>query len=464
MGRDPRDSPRRRVLRELGVRHGVLRGLGYGYWLPVDNQLLDEEGRVVSDGYARYSLFRRAAAARPIRTTWIRSRARGSTWWRLPFSTECLMYNERTPAREAIDFELNPDLKVSWTDVVVVLPSTGRFLMGLLVGRGVQREPDCDSSHRCYSEGVVATVRLRVILANTRIGPARRPSLRTTSGRVVGYAGHSEAVWIGNWLKLAQRYIGERAVVGVSVGWGRSDTTRFHNHPSHPDILWAGDNVGEPYNWRNAAKRAADAIQLVNPHLVIIVQGSWALPPSLPYLTTTAPAADAIQSVNPDLLIIVQGAGHAVHMAGGGPEGGHGTTRSSSRSSTSLAYAVNDFGPFVDPKKPWFKVKYKLAYAVNDFGPFVDPRSPVGQPVPSVENTSTDFQEMQYLEKFQRYIRSRSAGVGVAHVGANEQASGRVLAKSWKKMEQPKMSFLQPIMPSRVRAGQWGAAVDGARS
>ena len=46
-----------------------------------------------------------------------------------------------------------------------------------------------------------------------------------------------------------------------------------HNHPSHPDIVWEADGVGEPYNWRTAAMRAASAIQKVNPDLLICIQG-----------------------------------------------------------------------------------------------------------------------------------------------------------------------------------------------
>ncbi|CAI6003472.1 unnamed protein product [Closterium sp. NIES-64] len=383
-GEGSADSPRRRVLRELG----------YGYWFAVDNQLLDEEGRVIKFSGVTWNGFDTencvvdgiaGGSGSSYSDHLDKIQGAGFNVVRLPFSTECLMYNERTPAREAIDFELNPDLKN-----LTVIQAIDAIVKA------------------CRDRG------LRVILANTRIGPALPPLFEDDLG-VWWDAGHSEAVWIGNWLKLAQRYIGERAVVGVDL------YNEIHNHPSHPDIIWAGDNVGEPYNWRTAAKRAADAIQ----------------------------------SVNPDLLIIVQGLGTQYTWRGADQRGvmAHPLKL---KVKYKLAYAVNDFGPFVDPKKPWFKdpnfPENLEGYWDTAFG-FIPQKNftPLivtqwGSRFPSVENTSTDFQEMQYLEKFQRYIRSRSAGWVWLTWGPTNKQVGGLLAKSWKKMEQPKMSFLQPIM------------------
>ncbi|CAI5460295.1 unnamed protein product [Closterium sp. Yama58-4] len=386
-GEGSAESPRRRVLRELG----------YGYWFAVDNQLLDEEGRVIKfsgvtwngfdtencvvDGIAGGSGLSYADHLDKIQGA-------GFNVVRLPFSTECLMYDERTPSREAIDFDLNPDLKnltvIQAIDAVV---------------------------KACRDRG------LRVILANTRIGPALPPLYEDDLG-VWWDAGHSEAVWIGNWLKLAQRYIGDRTVVGVDL------YNEIHNHPSHPDIVWAGDNVGEPYNWRTAAKRAADAIQTVNPDLLIIVQGLGT--------QYTWRGADQRGVMAHPLKLKVK---------------------------YKLAYAVNDFGPFVDPTKPWFKdmnfPENLEAYWDAAFG-FIPQKNftPLivtewGSRFPSVDNTSSDFQEMQYLEKFQRYIRSRSAGWVWLTWGPTNKQVGGLLAKSWKKTEQPKLSFLQPIMHPR---------------
>ncbi|GJP54571.1 hypothetical protein CLOM_g13644 [Closterium sp. NIES-68] len=372
----------------------VLRDLGYGYWFAVDNQLLDEEGRVIKFSGVTWNGFDSQSCvvdgiAGGSGLTYSdhldKIQGAGFNVVRLPFSTDCLMYDDRMPAREAIDADLSPELKNM--TVIQVIDAIVKA---------------------CRDRG------LRVILANTRIGPALPPDFEDDLG-VWWDAGHPENVWIGNWMKLAQRYIGERAVVGFDL------YNEIHNHPSHPDIIWAGDNVGEPYNWRTAVKRAADAIQ----------------------------------SINPDLLIIVQGLGTQYTWRGADQRGvmAHPLKL---KVKYKLAYAINDFGPFVDAKKPWFRdanfPENLEAYWDAAFG-FIPQKNftPLivtqwGSRFPSVENTSADFQEMQYLEKFQRYIRSRSAGWVWLTWGPTNKEVGGLLAKSWKKMEQPKLSFLQPIM------------------
>lgn len=69
----------------------------------------------------------------------------------------------------------------------------------------------------------------------------------------------SEAQWITDWVALAERYLGETAVVAFDL-----------NNEPHDDASWGGDSSTD---WAAAAERCAAAIQQVNPDVLIIVEG-----------------------------------------------------------------------------------------------------------------------------------------------------------------------------------------------
>jgi endoglucanase len=73
---------------------------------------------------------------------------------------------------------------------------------------------------------------------------------------------HSEASWIANWKAIAGRYAANSTVVGVDL---------FNE--VHAGVTWEADNVNVANNWRWAAKRCANEILAINPHLLICVQG-----------------------------------------------------------------------------------------------------------------------------------------------------------------------------------------------
>jgi len=74
-------------------------------------------------------------------------------------------------------------------------------------------------------------------------------------------AQYSEARWISDWQMLAQRYLGNPTVVGCDL----------HNEP-HLPATWGDGNLST--DWRLAAERAGNAVLAVNPHLLIIVEGT----------------------------------------------------------------------------------------------------------------------------------------------------------------------------------------------
>lgn len=71
---------------------------------------------------------------------------------------------------------------------------------------------------------------------------------------------YSEQRWINDWTMLATRYQGNDTVIGCDL----------HNEPHDPATWGSGDASTD---WRLAAQRCGNAIQAVNPRLLIIVEG-----------------------------------------------------------------------------------------------------------------------------------------------------------------------------------------------
>jgi endoglucanase len=84
---------------------------------------------------------------------------------------------------------------------------------------------------------------------------------------IPGSTKYTERFWIDNWKALVARYVGNPTVVGVDL------FNEPHAGPGHLGPTWNADGLDEPYNWRTAAKRAAEAILSVNPGLLVCVQG-----------------------------------------------------------------------------------------------------------------------------------------------------------------------------------------------
>jgi len=72
---------------------------------------------------------------------------------------------------------------------------------------------------------------------------------------------YSEARWISDWQMLATRYKGNDTVIGCDL----------HNEPHSPSTWGSG---GTANDWRLAAERCGNAILSINPHLLIIVEGT----------------------------------------------------------------------------------------------------------------------------------------------------------------------------------------------
>lgn len=140
---------------------------------------------------------------------------------RIPFSSQML---DSGSATRNIDFTKNPDLKdkkpIEVLDAIVAAAGS----------RG-----------------------LRIVLDR------HRPDIGGQSN--LWYTGqYSEARWIDDWKLLAGRYKGNATVVGFDL----------HNEP-HGNATWGSGDMTT--DWRLAAERAGNAIQSVNPDLLLFVEG-----------------------------------------------------------------------------------------------------------------------------------------------------------------------------------------------
>jgi aryl-phospho-beta-D-glucosidase BglC (GH1 family) len=70
----------------------------------------------------------------------------------------------------------------------------------------------------------------------------------------------SEEQWIADWVALAERYLGNTTVIGFDLD----------NEP-HGEATWGAGN--DSTDWNAAAERCGNAIQKVNPDVLIIVEG-----------------------------------------------------------------------------------------------------------------------------------------------------------------------------------------------
>lgn len=208
-----------------------------GYWSTRGGRIIDQNGRTVLFSGVSWPGFDSPTAV--VHGLWSRTlpsmvaqmAACGFNLIRLPFAGNILR-GATVPL--SINYYLNPTLKGlnSLTVMDKVIAAAG-------------------------SKGI------RVILDYHRMNPGSAPE-----GGLWYDAASPEKKWIANWRALAARYARNPIVVGVDL------FNEVHGG-SHPGPFWSPDGHNEPYNWRTAAKRAADAIQAVNPNLLICVEGMF---------------------------------------------------------------------------------------------------------------------------------------------------------------------------------------------
>lgn len=202
-------------------------GGGSGYLHTSGSQLVDENGQPVrltglswfgmeTDWYAPHGLDRQ-----PLSWMLDQIQQQGFNAIRIPYCNQML---DSTSMPQHIDYTKSPELQ-------------GKKPLEVL-----------DK----IIEGAAAR-KLRIILDR------HRPDNSTQSA--LWYTGqYTEQRWIDDWKTLATRYKGNSTVVGFDL----------HNEP-HDNATWGSGDMNT--DWRLAAERAGNAIQAINPDVLIIVEG-----------------------------------------------------------------------------------------------------------------------------------------------------------------------------------------------
>ncbi len=218
------------------------RPYGEGSWHVQGNRILDANGDEVrfsgvtfggfeSDNYALHGTW--GGIGRNWKTYLDQIRLLGFDLIRVPFAGDTF-----TPGRipRNVDYGANPELQ----------GKTTLDFLDMLVDE-------------CGRRGI------RIVLDYHRIQAGSGPE--NGLWYVPGSTTYTERHWIDTWKMLAARYAGNPTVVGADL------FNEVHRGPDHPGPFWSADGVDEPYNWRTAAKRAAEEILSVNPGLLVSVQG-----------------------------------------------------------------------------------------------------------------------------------------------------------------------------------------------
>ncbi len=244
---------------------------------------------------------------------------------------------------------------------------------------------------------------LKIILDRHRPDSGGQSALWYTSA-------YSEQRWISDWTMLAARYQGNDTVIGCDL----------HNEPHDPATWGSGDTSTD---WRLAAQRCGNAIQAVNPHLLIIVEG--------------------IQSVNGDY-----------YWWGGNLEAA-GSAPVQLNVANQLVYSTHDY-PSSVYGQPWF---YDASYPNNlpsvwskHWGYLVENNiAPVyvGE-FGTFDQTASDA---QWFHSMASYISTNSLSFTFWCLNPDSGDTGGILQDDWMTVNQNKQSVLQPLLSALIGSG-----------
>lgn len=244
---------------------------------------------------------------------------------------------------------------------------------------------------------------LKIILDRHRPDSGAQSALWYTSA-------YSEQRWISDWTMLATRYQGNDTVIGCDL----------HNEP-HDPATWGSGNTST--DWRLAAERCGNAIQAVNPHLLIIVEG--------------------IQSVGGDYYWW----GGNLEAAGGAPV--------QLNVANQLVYSTHDYPSSVYGQS-WF---YDASYpnnlpsvwskhwgylAQNNIAPVY-----IGE-FGTFDQTASDD---QWFHGMASYISTNSLSFTFWCLNPDSGDTGGILQNDWLSVNQNKQSVLQPLLASLIGSG-----------
>lgn len=222
--------------------------------------------------------------------------------------------------------------------------------------------------------------------------------------------GFTEEDWINTWLMLAKRYKDRTNIIGADL----------KNEP-HGRASW-GTNI-KATDWRLAAERAGNAIGIVNPDWLIVVEG----------VEKNVPNQKLKQ-----------------HWQGGNLEG---VRRYPVRLSIpdKLVYSPHEYGPgvynqpyFSDPKFPknlrrrwnigfYYIKKQKIApILVGEFGG---------------RETDKNTVEGKWQNAFVRFLRKKKLGFAYWSWNPNSADTGGLLLDDWYSINIPKQKLISKLLP-----------------
>jgi len=252
---------------------------------------------------------------------------------------------------------------------------------------------------------------LKIILDRHRLDSGGQSALWYTGA-------YSEQRWISDWTMLASRYQGNDTVIGCDL----------HNEPHDPATWGSGDASTD---WRLAAQRCGDAIQAVNPHLLIIVEG--------------------IQSVGGDS-----------YWWGGNLEAA-GMAPVQLTVANQLVYSAHDY-PSSVYGQPWFSApsypnnlpgvwsKHWGYLVENNIAPVY-----VGE-FGTKNQTASDG---QWFHNMAGYVSANGLSFTFWCLNPDSGDTGGILQDDWRTVNQDKQNVLQPLLAPLVGTGGSGGGPGG---
>eukprot|EP00271_Cylindrocystis_brebissonii_P007560 TRINITY_DN21127_c0_g2_i1.p1 TRINITY_DN21127_c0_g2~~TRINITY_DN21127_c0_g2_i1.p1 ORF type:complete len:518 (-),score=65.46 TRINITY_DN21127_c0_g2_i1:98-1651(-) len=236
---------------------------------------------------------------------------------------------------------------------------------------------------------------------------------------------HTENAWVANWKMLADKYKNNPTVIGADL------FNEIHNNSiwrAYP--VWAKQGVLEPWNWRSAVKRVSDAIQSVNPNIIIFVEGMWYNSwwgGNLKYFTK--------KGLQPIPLKIPHKLAYSAHEYG--PN----------------VFDQPWFLPYTFPNDAWTAFPYSLRPYWEDRWGYIVRRNAVpvwigewGSHLSTADLSNKTSREVTWAYRFRDYIRELQVSHTWFAWGPDAFDTGGILQPDWRTPWQVKLELLAPVM------------------
>ncbi|BCE01119.1 cellulase family glycosylhydrolase [Marinicellulosiphila megalodicopiae] len=228
----------------------------------------------------------------------------------------------------------------------------------------------------------------------------------------------TEEQWIQNWEMLALRYKNEDAVVGFDL-----------NNEPHFQAAWGSNEASD--NWNEAAKRAADRIQVINENVLIIVEG--------------------VEHLNGDQQMDDMQKSLESYWWGGNLQGVVNNPIILTRDQSKLVYSPHEYGPEVYTQ-PWFKVAgfpRNLPYLWEDRFGFIY-QDNIGHLFVGEFGIKHDIPGSAsniWFESFLDYMCARKEGFSWTYWAWNPNSgdTGGILGNDWEQINGWKVNLLQGL-------------------